>query len=284
MSPEVKIRLSIILLIIFSLNIFVWILTALFLKQYPILFGLVALAYGFGLRHAMDPDHIAAIDNTTRKLIHDSKKPLATGLFFSLGHSTIVIILSLFIIFSTSFVQRNLPAFQKTGSLIGTIVSGTFLLLIGAINFVILIDLYKQWRKNKEHEAKKSVSEKHIKTSGLLIKIIKPLLKTVTASWHMYFIGLLFGLGFDTATEVGLLSISATTSSKNIPILIILLLPFAFTAGMTLIDTLDGIVMFGAYKFAHGNPTGKLYYNIILVLLSITVAFIVGGAEIVQLF
>jgi len=283
-SPEIKTRLVTILGILFFFNLFVWFLTILQLKTYPLFFGLVTIAYGLGLRHAVDPDHIAAIDNTTRKLIHDGKRPVGTGFFFSLGHSTIVIALSIAIIYSTSFIQHNLPEYKQIGSLIGTSVSSLFLLIIGAINLLSLIALYKLWQKTRK---KKKVSDKilshHLENRGLLARILKPLLKTVSSSWHMYPIGVLFGLGFDTASEIGLLSISAATSASGMPPFTILLLPLAFTAGMTLIDSLDGILMIGAYGWAYINPVRKLYYNLIIISISVVVAFFIGGIEALQI-
>lgn len=283
-SLQTKLTIGFIALLLLLFNAFVWIGAILSIPHYPFFIGLVAIAYGLGLRHAVDPDHIAAIDNTTRKLIHDGKKPIATGLFFSLGHSTIVVLLSLLIIFSSTFIQHNLPSFKQTGSIIGTIISGLFLFLVGLINTLILINLFKVLQHTKKGELYTDISiNKYLDNRGLLARILKPLLKTVSNSWNMYPVGLLFGLGFDTASEVALLSLSATTSIRDIPYFIILLLPLSFTAGMTLIDTLDGIVMLGAYGWAYINPRRKLYYNIIIVFLSVAVAFFVGGIEMIQI-
>jgi nickel/cobalt transporter (NiCoT) family protein len=283
-TPEIKTHLTIIFAILFLFTIFVWLFAFLQVKTYPLFFGLVVIAYGLGLRHAVDPDHIAAIDNTTRKLIHDGKKPVGTGFFFSLGHSTIVILLSIGIIYSTAFIQHNLPEYKQIGSLIGTIVSSLFLIIIGTINLLSLIGLFKLWRKTQlgKRISNKSLTH-HLENRGLLTRILKPFLKAVSSSWHMYPIGVLFGLGFDTASEVGLLSISAATSASGMPPFIILLLPLAFTAGMMLIDSLDGILMLGAYGWAYINPMRKLYYNLIIVFISVIVAFFIGGIEALQI-
>lgn len=283
-SPETRSRLTVIAILLIFFNILIWTVTFLYIKTYSLLLGLVGIAYGLGLRHAFDPDHIAAIDNTTRKLINDGKRPVATGFFFSLGHSTIVILLSVAIIFAAAFIQNNLTVYKQVGGILGTAISSAFLLIIGIINLVSLIQLFKLWRltKKKEKDTHKALHN-HLSNNGFLTRMLKPFLKTISDSWHMYPVGLLFGLGFDTASEIALLSISATTSASGIPPILILLLPFSFTAGMTLIDSLDGILMLGAYGWAYINPEKKLLYNVIIVLFSVLVAFVIGGIEILQL-
>jgi nickel/cobalt transporter (NiCoT) family protein len=262
------------------LNGLTWIAVMLVSRHYPVLLGLAALAFGFGLRHAVDPDHIAAIDNATRKLMRDGQHPVATGFFFSLGHSTVVVTLSVLIAVSASFVHHKLPAFQHTGSVIGTSVSALFLLLIGAINLLVLLDLVRTWRRvvqggSYDEHALAVVLEQR----GLLVRLFRPILRVVRHSWQLYPIGMLFGLGFDTASEVGLLSISAVTGASGMPIWSILLLPLAFTAGMALIDTFDGILMLGAYGWASVRPVRKLYYNLNITLLSVLIALVIGGVE-----
>lgn len=278
-SPEFKRRFFVIIGSILVVNIGLWIIAVATNIIYPFLLGLIILAYGLGLRHAVDADHIAAIDNTTRKLMSEGKKPLTVGLFFSLGHSTIVILLTGIIAFSTSFLQTKLPSIQALGSLIGSLISSFFLLLIGIINLFVLIDLLKTWSNtSKEHKE----IHHHVHSHGIFVRIFKPLLKTVTKSYHMYFVGFLFGLGFDTASEIALLSISATTSARGLGGYIFLL-PLAFTAGMVLIDTLDGMLMLAAYGWAYLKPLRKLYYNIVITLISVIVALIIGGTEALQL-
>lgn len=283
-SPEVRQRILIILGTLLFLNIIVWISGILFSRIHPLLLGLIAIAYGLGLRHAVDIDHIAAIDNTTRKLMTDNKKPVAVGLFFSLGHSTIVIILSIIVAFSSAFIKHNMPFLQATGTVIGTSVSSLFLLLIGFINLFAFFDILKIFKlvtKNKKYKEK--LTEKQLTPTGFLSRFFSPILRTVHASWQMYFVGFLFGLGFDTASEVGLLSISAASSTAGISFIEILILPLAFTVGMALIDTLDGVLMLGAYGWAYLQPIKKLYYNLNITLISVIIALAIGGFEAIQL-
>lgn len=282
--PDVKRRLSAMLLFLLIFNIGIWIITFILSVKNPILLGLVTLAYGLGLRHAVDADHIAAIDNTTRKLMQDNQRPVAVGFFFSLGHSTIVILLSFLIAFSTAFVKRYLPALQENGSLIGTTVSSIFLLTVGIINLVLFIDIYKIWTKVMNDRNYKDASiDKQLDNRGFLTRLIKPIMKTVKHSWNMYIVGFLFGLGFDTASEVGLLSISAASAASGMHWINILILPLAFTAGMSLVDTLDGILMLGAYGWAYINPVRKLYYNLNITFISVFVALVIGGIEALQI-
>lgn len=252
--------------------------------MHPLLLGLIAIAYGLGLRHAVDADHIAAIDNTTRKLMNDGKRPVSVGLFFSLGHSTIVIILSVLVALSSVFIKHSLPSLQSTGTVIGTSISSFFLLLIGFINLIAFLDILRVFNcVAKGGSCRKRITNNHFPVTGFLARILKPALKAVTDSWHMYFVGFLFGLGFDTASEVGLLSISAASSVTGISLGEMLLLPLAFTAGMVLIDTLDGVLMLGAYGWAYVQPVRKLYYNLNITLVSVIIALFIGGVEAVQL-
>lgn len=265
------------------LNIVVWASTFFYTKSYPFFLGLILLAYGLGLRHGVDADHIATIDNAIRKLIQDGKRPLAAGLFFSLGHSTIVIILSLLAAFSSSLITNNLPQLKQIGSIIGAGVSSIFLIIIGLINLFIFIDLYKIWRHiGKRGYFYEAHIDEHLHKRGLIARILSPLLKTVSGSLSLYPIGLLFGLGFDTASEVALLSLSAVSGSKDLPLFCLLLIPLAFTAGMTLIDSLDGIFMLGAYGWAYIKPVRKLYYNLNITFISVIVALVIGSIEGIQ--
>lgn len=283
-STALRKRAVIIVSSLILANIAIWAGGILFAQKNPLFLGLLTLAYGLGLRHAVDADHIAAIDNTTRKLMNDGQRPVGVGLFFSLGHSTIVIILSLLIAISTSFVKENLPAFQAIGGVIGTSVSSIFLIVIGVINLLTFIELFRIFRKvTKGEMSYKEIGHDHVHLGGFLTKLFKPLLRTVHSSPQMYLVGLLFGLGFDTASEVGLLSISAASSASGIPLWGIILLPLAFTAGMALIDTLDGILMLGAYGWATIQPVRKLYYNLNITFISVLVALFIGGVEAIQL-
>lgn len=263
-----------------SVNILVWILAIIAFYRYPVILGTAVLAYTFGLRHAVDADHIAAIDNVTRKLMQENKRPIAVGLFFSLGHSTVVVAASSAIALSAATIQKDFPNFQKVGGLIGTTVSALFLLVIAAINLVVLWDVYKTFQSAKHGGTYDDQSlDELLNQRGLLGRFFRPLFRLIDSSWKMYPLGLLFGLGFDTATEVGLLGISATQAAKGLSIWSILLFPALFTAGMSLVDTTDGILMLGAYGWAYVKPIRKLYYNLTITLVSVLVAVIVGGIE-----
>ncbi|MDF5728577.1 MAG: HoxN/HupN/NixA family nickel/cobalt transporter [Rhizonema sp. PD38] len=263
-----------------TINILVWILAIIAFYRYPVLLGTAVLAYTFGLRHAVDADHIAAIDNVTRKLMQENKRPVAVGFFFSLGHSTVVVAASFAIALTAATIQKDFPSFQKVGGLIGTTVSALFLLVIAAINMVVLWDVYKTFQCVKRGGTYDDQSlDELLNQRGLLGRFFRPLFRLIDSSWKMYPLGLLFGLGFDTATEVGLLGISATQAAKGLSIWSILLFPALFTAGMSLVDTTDGILMLGAYGWAYVKPIRKLYYNLTITLVSVLVAVVVGGIE-----
>ncbi|HEX8965038.1 MAG TPA: HoxN/HupN/NixA family nickel/cobalt transporter [Patescibacteria group bacterium] len=282
---SLSVRKNILILITF-LVVFICIvsiLTIYFSKIYPLIIGLIILSFGLGLRHAVDADHIAAIDNTTRKFMHEGKKPVFVGLFFSLGHSTIVILLSLFLALSANFVRNTIPQFEQVGAIIGTSVSSFFLLIIGIINLITFLEIFHNFVHVVKH---KSVliahAHTHLHTSGFLMKIFKPFVKTISKEWHMYFLGFLFGLGFDTASEIALLTISASSTDK-LPFFAIMLLPLSFTAGMALIDSLDAVLMLGAYGWAFIKPIRKLYYNLTITFISVFIALFIGGLEALQL-
>ncbi|MEH1937876.1 MAG: HoxN/HupN/NixA family nickel/cobalt transporter [Nostoc sp.] len=263
-----------------SVNILVWVVALIAFHSYPLLLGTAVLAYSFGLRHAVDADHIAAIDNVTRKLMQENKRPVAVGFFFSLGHSTIVVLASVAIALTASTIQKDFPSFQKVGGLIGTSVSALFLLAIAAINMVVLWDVYKTFQSVKRGGTYDDQSlDEFLNQRGLLGRFFRPLFRLIDSSWKMYPLGFLFGLGFDTATEVGLLGISASQAAKGLPIWSILLFPALFTAGMSLVDTTDGILMLGAYGWAYVKPIRKLYYNMTITFVSVLVAVIIGGIE-----
>ncbi len=263
-----------------GLNCAAWGLAFWLFSSRPLLLGTALLAYTFGLRHAVDADHISAIDNVTRKLMQDNKRPVGVGFFFSLGHSTIVVALTVGITVAASIVRSQLPTLQRLGAVVGTSVSACFLLLVAAINLLVLIDIARAFRRAGSGESydHKGVDEL-LDQRGLVGRFFRPLFKLVDCSWKMYPIGLLFGLGFDTATEVGLLGIAAVEAGKGLPIYDILIFPLLFTAGMSLIDTTDGILMLGAYGWAFVKPMRKLYYNMVITLVSVLVALIVGGIE-----
>ncbi|HEY4944649.1 MAG TPA: HoxN/HupN/NixA family nickel/cobalt transporter [Candidatus Limnocylindrales bacterium] len=252
-------------------------------SSYPIMLPTAFLAYTFGLRHAVDADHIAAIDNSTRKLMQDGQRPVGVGLFFSLGHSTIVVALTVLVAISAGIVS-DIPAAQQIGGLIGTAVSGTFLIVIGIINLVVLLDIYRMFRQVSAGGSYSEESlEDFLNNRGLLARLLRPMLRLIRKSWHMYPLGLLFGLGFDTASEVALLGLAATSGAGHVPVVLILILPALFAAGMSTIDATDGILMLGAYGWAYVKPIRKLYYNLNITLVSVIIAFVIGGIEILSI-
>lgn len=268
-----------------ALNIVAWGLALLaFAAHYPQLLGPALLAYTFGLRHSVDADHISAIDNVTRKLMQERKRPTAVGFFFSLGHSTIVVLLSVAIAIAAVVVKNTLPSLENAGGIIGTLVSAFFLYLIAAINFLVLWEIFRAFRKvTRGEEYNDQTLDEFLNQRGLMGRFFRPLLKLVDASWKMYPVGFLFGLGFDTATEVGLLGITAVEVGKGLPPLYILIFPLLFMAGMMLLDTTDGILMLGAYGWAFVKPVRKLYYNLNITLISVLVAFVIGTIEVMSI-
>ncbi len=277
---ELRGRIYLIMGVVIAMNIGVWVLAYTSLSNYPKLLALCLLAYGFGLRHAVDADHIAAIDNVTRKFLQEKKTPVSIGFFFSLGHSTVVIVMSVFVAIGTLYMKNHLPDFQRIGGIIGTIVSAAFLFIIALINLIVFIDIYrvfKGMKKNEEYGDEQL--EELFNKKGFLTRIFRPLFKFVSRSWHMYLVGFLFGLGFDTATEIALLGISSSEAALGASIWIIMIYPLVFTAGMCLIDTIDGIMMLGIYGWAFLKPMRKLFYNMTITLISFLIAFVIGGVE-----
>ena len=261
-------------------NLAAWTWAFIAFHSHPVLLGTALLAYGFGLRHAVDADHIAAIDNVTRKLMQEGKRPVAVGCFFSLGHSTVVILASAGVALTASALESRLAAFKEIGGLIGTTVSAFFLLLIAIMNIFILAGTYRTFQRVRNGgRYTEEDMDMILARGGLLARIFRPLFGIIRQSWHMYPLGFLFGLGFDTATEVALLAISATEASKGLPIWSVLVFPTLFTAGMCLVDTTDGILMLGAYGWAFLNPIRKLFYNMTITAVSVLVALLIGGIE-----
>ena len=255
--------------------------------RYPVMLGLGGLAYAFGLRHAFDADHISAIDNTTRKLLQEGKKPLGVGFFFSLGHSTVVFLIALALGFATQFVVSNVISangeLKSVGGLIGTGVSGIFLLLIGIVNLIILLDIIRLFRRMRAGAYDRPSLEHELVAGGLLTRLFGRLFRLITHSWQMYLVGFLFGLGFDTASEISFLAISAGAAAQHIPIYALISLPLIFAAGMSLMDTADGAFMSQAYSWAFSNPVRKVFYNLTVTALSVFVALFVGLFELSQL-
>jgi nickel/cobalt transporter (NiCoT) family protein len=246
--------------------------------------ALGATAYVLGMRHAFDADHIAAIDNTTRKLVADGKKPLSVGFWFSLGHSSIVFGLCTLLAFGIKSVvgqvEDDNSTLQQITGVVGTTVSGVFLLLLGLINLVSLIAILKVWREMRQGHFDESELERHLDQRGLINRILRPVMQLVQQPRHMYPVGFLFGLGFDTATEVSLLVLAATSAAVSLPWYAIMVLPVLFAAGMSLLDSIDGLFMNFAYGWAFSRPVRKVYYNITITGLSAAVALIIGAIEI----
>lgn len=260
-----------------------WGLFVYYSHAYPALAGLGTLAYTFGLRHAFDADHIAAIDNTTRRFLQNGKRPLGVGFFFSLGHSTIVFSLTAGLVVATQTVGSALPAFQRYGGTVGAGVSGTFLWIIGVLNLIVLVDIVRIFREVQHGRYDRERLEARLLDRGFMNRLfVGRFFRLIDRSWQMYPLGLLFGLGFDTATEVGLLAIAAGVASHQVPFLAVLSLPLLFAAGMSLMDTADGAFMSQAYGWAFSNPIRKVYYNITVTSLSVAVALAVGSVQLLQ--
>lgn len=261
-------------------NLLVWSLTFIAFSGHPAMLAMSFLAWSFGLRHAVDADHIAAIDSTTRKMMQQGKKPLAIGTFFSLGHSTVVILATVAIAVTVGMFKSHLPELSNIGGVIGTSVSIIFLLVMAYINLTIFISVYKTFNRVKCGEQITATEiDQHVVVSGPLFKLFNFAFKLINKSWHMYFIGFLFGLGFDTATEIGLLAMAGSNASHGMNIWLIMLFPALFTAAMSLVDTLNNYVMVGAYGWAFSHPARKLYYNMTITGISVVIALMIGGLE-----
>ncbi len=258
----------------------VWLWAVLAFRHFPVLLGTAFLAYSFGLRHAVDADHIAAIDNVTRKLMQEGKRPVAVGFMFSLGHSTVVLLGSVALAWTTLALQHSMSAVREIGGLVGTLASTLFLFAIAAINLVVLYSVTRTFIRVRRGEPYVDEDlDLLLGNRGLLARLFRPMFRMISRSWHMYPLGLLFGLGFDTATEIGVLGISAAEVSKGLSMRAILIFPALFAAAMSLIDTTDNILMVGAYGWAYVKPIRKLYYNMTITSVSVIVALIVGGIE-----
>jgi nickel/cobalt transporter (NiCoT) family protein len=270
--------------LLFAANIAAWLWAITAFHNYPVLLGTATLAYSFGLRHAFDADHIAAIDNVTRKLMQEGRRPVAVGLFFSLGHSTIVVALTIAIAITATALQDRFDAFKSFGGVVGTLVSALFLFGIAIANILVLISIWRTFQtlKNGGRFVEEDL-DLALANRGLLGRLFRRFFHLVDRSWQMFPLGVLFGLGFDTATEVGVLGISATQASQGLSIWSILVFPALFTAGMTLIDATDSILMLGAYGWAFIKPIRKLYYNMTITAASVIVAVVVGGLETLHL-
>jgi nickel/cobalt transporter (NiCoT) family protein len=277
-SPdETRSKIVAIYALLIAANAGAWVFAFAAFAGRPLLLGTALLAYTFGLRHAVDADHIAAIDNVTRTLMQAGKKPVSVGFFFSLGHSSIVVALSAAIAYAATVVHASMPGLESIGGVIGTSISALFLYAIAAINLVVLIEVYRTFRRVRHGEAYADVGV--VNGGGLLCRFFAPLMRLIGSSWQMFPLGVLFGLGFDTATEVGILGIAALEAGKGLPVYTIMVFPLLFTVGMCLLDTTDGVLMLGCYGWAFVKPIRKLYYNLNVTLVSVLVAALVGTAE-----
>lgn len=269
--------------VILLLHVVGWGLVYLAAASHPFLIGLAGLAYAFGLRHAFDADHIAAIDNTTRKLMTGESRPLGVGFFFALGHSTVVFGLTFAIAIAAHAVTTALPSVREVGSLIGTTVSGLFLYVIGVVNLLVMLDVLRVFRAMRRGSSSATELEARLVQGGLMSRWFRRVFDLVSQPRHLYWVGLLFGLGFDTATEVGLLTTAGVAASQALPIWAVLSLPIVFAAGMSLLDTADGVLMCGAYGWALAHPLRKVFYNLSVTGLSVIVALFVGTIELVSI-
>ena len=273
-------RVTGIYLVLAAFNIGTWIWAFIAFHGHPLLLGTGLLAYGFGLRHAVDADHIAAIDNVTRKLMQDGQRPVTVGFFFALGHSAVVLLVAIAVAATAAALESRVEAWKDIGGIISTSVSALFLFLIAAMNIVILRGVWRAFGKVRRGEPYDNDDlDLLLNSRGLLSRLFRPLFRFVSKPLWMLPIGFLFGLGFDTATEVSLLGISASQAAQGLSMGVILVFPVLFAAGMSLVDTTDGILMLGAYDWAFVRPIRKLYYNLTITLVSVLVAVLIGGIE-----
>jgi nickel/cobalt transporter (NiCoT) family protein len=265
------------------LHLLGWGLFCFYARRYPALGGLGTLAYAFGLRHAFDVDHIAAIGNATRKFLQDGKRPLGVGFFFSLGHSTVLFSLAAALAIGAHTATGASRRFEPTAATSAPGVSGTFLLLIGILNLLVLVDIARVLRDLRAGCYDRERLERRLLERGFLNRLLMGRLGTrIRASWQMYPLGFLFGLGFDTATEVGLLALAAGVATHAIPFLGVISLPLLFAAGMSLMDTVDGAFMSRAYGWAFSNPVRRIFYDLTVTGLSVAVALLIGAIELLQ--
>ncbi len=262
-----------------ALNVLAWVWAFALFSQHAGLIAAALLAYGYGLRHAVDADHIAAIDNVTRKLMQQGQRPVAVGAYFSLGHSSIVVLACAAIAATSLLFGEKIGWLHDYGSTIGTLVSALFLFIMAAVNAAILRDIWRRFGQVKRGESFIKTENAHHLQGGVMTKVFRFAFGLVNRSWQMYLVGFLFGLGFDTATEIGLLGISAAGASSGMSVWSIMVFPALFASGMALIDSLDNFVMVGAYGWAFDKPVRKLYYNMTITATSVVIAMGIGGLE-----
>ena len=280
---DLKTRIIAMYVLLAGLNIGAWGWALVVFQGNSALSGVALLVYGLGMRHAVDADHIAAIDNVTRKLIQDNRRSVTVGFFFALGHSAVVFLVAILVVLMTSMLGR-IRRFQEFGGTFSTMISAAFLLAIALVNLAIFVSIYRTYRRvRSEGVYIDGDLDLILARTGFLARIIRPLFRLVNRSWHMLLLGVLFGLGFDTATEVAMFSVSASEAGRGLPLVAIVVLPVLFAAGMSLIDTTDGVMMLGAYEWAFVKPMRKLYYNMTITLMSVLVALLIGGIEVLGL-
>jgi high-affinity nickel-transport protein len=272
-----------VLVLLVAANALAWGWALIAFEMQPVLTGTAVLAYSLGLRHGLDADHIAAIDNVTRKLMQEGKRPVTVGLFFALGHSAVVLLASVAVALAANSLTGQFIAYREIGGIIGTSASALFLFIIAAANLVVLSGVTRAFRKVRSGEAVRDEDiDALLQQRGWLARLFRPLFRLVSDSWHLFPIGFLFALGFDTASEISLFGLSVGASG-DVSSWSILVFPALFTAGMTLVDTIDGVLMLGAYGWAYRNPTRKLFYNMAITSVSVVVAVVIGGIEVLGL-
>lgn len=277
-------RITILAVLLLAANAGAWLWAWTAFADNPTLLSTALLAYVFGLRHAVDPDHIAAIDNVTRKLMQAGQRPVSVGLWFALGHSTVVVAAAAAVALATTSLLTASDEFRRLGNLIGTSVSAGFLIVIGLVNLVVLLGVWRSFRQvRRTGRYVEADLDGMLAGQGLLARLLRPLFRLITRSWHMYPLGFLFALGFDTATEVSLFGLSAAEASRGADPWSILVFPALFTAGMALVDAADGVLMLGAYRWATVQPMRRLFYNLTITALSVIVALGVGSLEALNL-
>jgi high-affinity nickel-transport protein len=284
-TPGIRSKVIGLYVLLITINLLLWGAALSTSLQYPALLALAVAAYALGLRHAVDADHIAAIDNVTRKLTQEKKKPVGVGFFFSLGHSTVVLIIAVLVGLGASYISNGIndqnSSLETTAGLIGASVSAFFLFAMAIINIVILAQIVQAFRHVARGGAYDEADiDDYLNKRGFFARLFRGLFKSIDASWKMYPVGFLFGLGFDTATEIGLFVLAGTVGSLHLPLYAAFLLPLLFTAGMCLADTTDGVMMLGAYGWAFVKPIRKLFYNMSITLISVLVAFVIGSIEV----
>ena len=278
-----RIVLMVVALTLFNVAAWVWALLA--FRHAPWLLGTAVVAYGLGLRHAFDADHIAAIDNVTRRLVRGQQRPIGVGLYFALGHSTVVVLATVAVAFATSAITGRYGVIARDlGGVLGTAISALFLFAIALMNLGIFVSLLRSYRRLRAGGAYcEETVENLLNGRGILARLLRPLFRLIRSSRQMYAIGFLFGLGFDTATEIALLGIAAAAAARGISASVLMVFPCLFAAGMSLMDATDGVLMASAYGWALTDPARTLRYNLAITLLSVLIALLIGGIEVVGL-